>query len=199
MRVLLALLLIPAAWGQPLPGWITSLMPRSKTPAVQKADRIMAELQGPHRQGLEFVFTEAEANIWLREAWRSNPNTGFSDPMVNFPAKNQVRAVFDFDLNQFLAWRPNWRGRARRVLGVFPASRKRLSIQVQFTTERRKLRMHIVEARLNGAYVAPQLLNLGLRFLQRWKQGRLNVVDGVDLPWGIHHIVATKGEIRIGT
>lgn len=198
MRAVLALLLIPAAGAQPLPGWITGLMPKSNAPAVVKANRILGELQAPHRQGLEYQFTGAEANVWLQELVKANPNTGFSDPMITFIAGNNVRAVFDFDLDQFLSWRPQWRARAGRIARLLPSGRRRIALQIQFTTEQRKFRMQVVDARLNGRYVAPALLNLGLRFLSRWKEGRLNLVDGVALPWGIHHLVATNGEIRIG-
>jgi hypothetical protein len=199
MRVWLVLLAMAALCrAQPLPAWIGSLLPHNNVPAVQKADKLLAELAGPHRTGVEYAFTEAEVNAYLVELWHANPGSGFSDPLVTLLPKNFVRGVFDLDLKKFLAWRPQWQGRLGRFLRLFPTPQLKVALQVRFETEQRRLKIQIVDARLNGHYVAPQLLNLGLTFLRHWKEGRVNVVDGMPLPWGLHHIVTTQGGIRLG-
>jgi hypothetical protein len=130
---------------------------------------------------------------------RANPDAGFTDPLVTFLPKNNVRGVLDFDLQKFVEWRPNWSGRLQRILRLLPAGRKKLAVQVAFTTEQRKLQVSVVDARINGNYVAPMLVNLGLRLVRKWKDGRLNVVDGIPLPWGVHHVISAQGQLRIGT
>jgi len=199
MRRGLAFILLVPLCAQPLPTWVTTHMPHSDAPVVQKAERGLAQLQRGSTKPIELSFTEDEVNAYVREALKANAGCGVSNPVVKLLGKNYASVYFEFDPQEFLTWQPRWRGRAGRVLKLLPAGKKTILVDFRISTESRRLQVSVEKARINGLYVAPALVNLGLRFFRHWKEGRLNVVDGMQLPWNLHHITIGQGTILAST
>lgn len=199
MRRGLAFAILIPLCAQPLPPWINSHLPHSDVAAVQKAERGLALLQRGSPKPIELTFTEVEVNAYAREALKANAGCGVSNPLVKLLAKNYASVYFEVDPRQFLDWQPRWRGRAGRVLKLLPVGRKTILVEFRISTESRRLQVSVEKARINGIYVAPALVNLGLRFFRTWKNGRLNVVDGMPLPWNLHHVTISQGAVLLGT
>ena len=197
-RGLVFALLVPLC-AQPLPPRIASHLPHNDVAVVQKAERGLALLQRGSSKPIELTFSEDEVNSYAREALKANAGCGVSNPVVKLLAKNYASVYFEFDPQQFLDWQPRWRGRAGRVLRLLPVGRKTILVEFRISTESRRLQVSVEKARINGIYVAPALVNLGLRFFRRWKGGRLNVVDGMQMPWNLHHITVSQGALLLGT
>jgi len=199
MRGGLLLPLLATLCAQQLPSLIREMLPRGGAPVVEKVNRTLAQLEQGNPRRIEASFTTPEVNSYIHEAARMNPQTGFSNPWVTLQPKNTVTVEFDFDPRQFLAWRPQWQRWVQRLPIPRLLEKKHVLVEVHFTTEQQRLQLEVTRARLNGRFVSSTLVNFGLRYLRRWKEGKLNVVDGVPLPWHIHHIVTGENVITIST
>jgi hypothetical protein len=159
---------------------------------VQKAEEILANLTSGRPRPYSFAFTQAEATLYLKEVIRANPGCGVFNPTVRFLPNNYVSLSFDIDIDQLVRFRPNWTPRLRRL----PVrGRHTVLIDGRFWTGDGVFTAQVEKARIDGHYVSPALLNLSFRFLARWKDGRLNVVRGIPMPWGLKRIATAGGSL----
>jgi hypothetical protein len=178
--------------AQPLPQVLQQFLPVTGGPVVAKASSTLAALTSGQPRPYGFSFTQSEATEYLKDAIRANPGCGLSNPIVKFFPGNYVSLYFDMDFDQFVRFRPSWTSRLRRL-----PIRGKHSVWVdgRFWTGDGVFTAKAEKVRVDGLYVSPTLLNLAVRFLARWKDGRLNVVRGIPMPWGLKRLATTSASL----
>lgn len=178
--------------AQPLPQVLQQFLPVTGGPVVAKANTTLAALTSGQPRPYGFSFTQSEATEYLKDAIRANPGCGLSNPIVKFFPGNYVSLYFDIDFDQFVRFRPNWTSRLRSL-----PIRGKHSVWVdgRFWTGDGAFTAKAEKVRVDGLYVSPTLMNLAVRFLARWKDGRLNVVRGIPMPWGLKRLATTSASL----
>lgn len=192
VRLITFSLLAGSLVAQPLPQILQQFLPKTGGPVVAKANSTLAALTSGQPRPYEFSFTQSEATEYVKDAIRANPGCGLSNPIVKFFPGNYVSLYFDIDLDQFVRFRPNWTSRLRRL-----PIRGKHSVWVdgRFWTGDGVFTAKAEKVRVDGLYVSPTLMNVAVRFLARWKDGRLNVVRGIPMPWGLKRLTTSNGSL----
>ena len=154
------------------------LLPKNGSHLSQIIEQVLNRSPRP----LQASVSQQEINEYALEFVRSNPTCGLSHPNIKVFPSNYVSLYGEVNLDQVGECLPQWR---RRLARLPLRGRHTLLLDGTFSAEAGQLTARIVKARLDGRYVSPTLLNLGLRFLAVWKEGRYNFASGAHMPFGL--------------
>jgi hypothetical protein len=168
--------------------------PAGEVAAVKQVNEAIRALQAPGRPRLNACYPAALANSYAWEALAANPESGVTKALVRFYPGNYVTFYAEVDVRRAARFRPLW---SRHIPRPFLRGRKTVQVDIRFRAEGGMARAKVEKALLDGLRVPAALLQLGLRFAARYKEGRLNFFQGAAMPYDVRRVFTQPDQICV--
>jgi hypothetical protein len=174
---------------------LAALPVAAQSPAVLKVLGVLHALNqsSQTRQRVNFEFSEAEVNEYLRYARTANPRPGLDSLSVKFFPSNYVSSFVVLDFDAIESWRP---GTIPSLLRPVLSGRKSVLLDLRITAAKSTGSFTVEKARFQDIPIPAFVVEKMIEVVAARQKEKLDTSKPFPLPMGLKSITVFQSRVR---